>query len=90
MYSICFISPYNLIRDAQPELLTLALLINSIIGLDQWWDNAQETLSWTRIPLPAFGNKTHSGVFPAGLVSLRTCRVASLPLFLMVFFLFVF
>lgn len=36
--------------------MTLALLINSIIGLDWWWDNARETLSCTRIPLPGFGS----------------------------------
>lgn len=41
---------------SQRELLPSAPLINCVIGLRQWWDNAPETLPPTRIPLPGFGS----------------------------------
>lgn len=54
--SVSYLPIISLGMHSQSYLLTLALLINSIIGLDRCWDNAQETLSWTRIPLPGFGS----------------------------------
>lgn len=54
--SVSYLPIISLGMHSQSYLLTLAPLINSIIGPGRWWDDARETLSRTRIPLPGLGS----------------------------------